>query len=292
LKAAPFEYARAASLAEACALLDTHGESAKLVAGGQSLVPMMAMRLVRPAFLVDINEIDALKFAKLERDFARTGACTRQAVIERDDVLAASVPLLRQALAWVGHVQTRNRGTIGGSLAHADPASELPACVIALDAVIVIRGPRGERRIAAEDFFVGIYETALSADELLMAIEVPLPPPQSVHHFREFARRHGDYAIVGLAAQAVVNNQRFTDFRPVFFGVGDKAERVTVPALLNTEVTREALRDALQALEDALDPPEDQQANRAMRIHLAKVLLARCVSALMSRPDLEHWEEA
>jgi CO/xanthine dehydrogenase FAD-binding subunit len=139
LKAASFDYARAASLAETCALLTTHGESAKLIAGGQSLVPMMAMRLVRPAFLVDINEIAALKFVKVEKDAARIGACTRQSVVERDDALAERVPLLRQALSWVGHVQTRNRGTIGGSLAHADPCAELPLVAQVLGARMLLR---------------------------------------------------------------------------------------------------------------------------------------------------------
>jgi carbon-monoxide dehydrogenase medium subunit len=292
MKAPAFDYARATSVADAIALLAQHGERAKVLSGGQSLMPAMNLRLLAPELIVDIGALDELRGIKTQGGALSIGALTRHVDLQRSSDIAAHAPLLKEAIAHVAHPAIRNRGTIGGSLAHADPASELPACVIALDAVIVIRGPNGERRIAAEDFFVGIYETALSADELLTAIEVPLPPPQSVHHFREFARRHGDYAIVGLAAHAVVNNQRFTDFRPVFFGVGDKAERATVPALLNTEVTREALRDALQALEDALDPPEDQQANRAMRIHLAKVLLARCVSALMSRPDLENWEPA
>jgi aerobic carbon-monoxide dehydrogenase medium subunit len=292
MKAPAFDYARATSVADAIALLAQHGERAKVLSGGQSLMPAMNLRLLAPELIVDIGALDELRGIKTQGGVLSIGALTRHVDLQKSSDIAAHAPLLKEAITHVAHPAIRNRGTIGGSLAHADPASELPACVIALDAVIVIRGPKGERRIAAEDFFVGIYQTALSADELLTAIEVPLPPPQSVHHFREFARRHGDYAIVGLAAQAVVNNQRFTDFRPVFFGVGDKAERVTVSALLNTEVTREALRDALQTLEDALDPPEDQQANRAMRIHLAKVLLARCVSALMSRPDLEHWEPA
>ena len=292
MKAPAFDYARATSVADAIALLVEYGERAKVLSGGQSLMPAMNLRLLAPELIVDIGALDELRGIKTQGGALSIGALTRHVDLQRSSDIAAHAPLLKEAIAHVAHPAIRNRGTIGGSLAHADPASELPACVIALDAVIVIRGPKGERRIAAEDFFVGIYETALSADELITAIEVPLPPPQSVHHFREFARRHGDYAIVGLAAQAVVNNQRFIDFRPVFFGVGDRAERVKAPALLNTEVTREALRDALQALEDALDPPEDQQANRAMRSHLAKVLLARCVSALMSRPDLENWEPA
>jgi carbon-monoxide dehydrogenase medium subunit len=292
MKAPAFDYARATSVANAIALLAQHGERAKLLSGGQSLMPAMNLRLLAPELIVDIGALDELRGIKTQGNLLSIGALTRHVDLQRSADIATHAPLLKEAVGHVAHPAIRNRGTIGGSLAHADPASELPACVIALDATIVARGPRGERRIAAGDFFVGIYETALSADELLTAIELPLPPPHSAHYFREFARRHGDYAVVGLAAQAVVNNQRLTDFRPVLFGVGAKAERVQVPALLNTEVTREALREALQALERRLDPPEDQQASRAMRLHLAKVLLARCVSALTSRPDLESWKPA
>jgi len=287
MKAAAFDYARATSVADAIALLAEHGERAKVLSGGQSLMPAMNLRLLAPELIVDIGALDELRGIKTQGGMLSIGALTRHVDLQNSPDIAVHAPLLKEAIAQVAHPAIRNRGTIGGSLAHADPASELPACVIALDATIVLRGPKGERRIRAEDFFVGIYETALSSEELLIAVDVPLPPPHSVYYFREFARRHGDYAMVGLAAQAVVENQRLADFRPVFFGVGDKAERVKVPALLNTEVTRETLSEALRALEQALDPPEDQQASRAMRHHLAKVLLARCVAALLSRPDLE-----
>src|SRR5215467_928418 len=174
LKSAPFEYARAASLAEACALLAEHGDAAKLIAGGQSLVPMMAMRLVRPSFLVDINEIGALKFVSNGNDALRTGACTRQCVVERDDTLAAKVPLLRQALAWVGHVQTRNRGTNGGSLAHADPSAELPLVAQVLGAKVVLRSAKGARTLEAEKFFSGPMMTAIRPDECLEEIRWPM----------------------------------------------------------------------------------------------------------------------
>ena len=292
MKAPAFDYARATSVEGAIALLAQHGERAKVLSGGQSLMPAMNLRLLAPELIVDIGALAELRGIKTQGGVLWIGALTRHVDLQKSSDIATHAPLLKEAIGHVAHPAIRNRGTIGGSLAHADPASELPACVIALDATIVVRGPRGERRIAAEDFFVGIYETALSADELLTAIEVPLQPAHSAHYFCEFARRHGDYAIVGLAAQAVVNNQRFADFRPVFFGVGDTAERVEVPALLDTEVTRETLHAALQALEQALDPPEDQQASRAMRLHLAKVLLARCVAGLLSRADLQDRKPA
>ena len=292
MKASAFSYARATSIANAIKLLEEHGERAKVLSGGQSLMPAMNLRLLAPELIVDIGALDELRGIVRQNGVLAIGALTRHVDLQNSPLIAAHAPLLKEAIAHVAHPAIRNRGTIGGSLAHADPASELPACVIALDATIVVRGPAGERRIAAEDFFLGIYETALSTEELLVAVEVPLPPSNAAHYFCEFARRHGDYAIVGLAAQAVVDTQKLSDFRPAFFGVGDKAVHVKMPALLNTDVTPKVLSGALQALGDALDPPEDQQASGAMRCHLSKVLLARCVAALLSRPDLSTWEPA
>jgi len=292
MKASAFAYARATSVGQAIELLSQHGDRAKVLSGGQSLMPAMNLRLLAPELIVDIGALDELRGIVRKGDVLSIGALTRHVDLQNSAEVAAHAPLLKEAIAHVAHPAIRNRGTIGGSLAHADPASELPACAIALDATIIVRGPGGERRIAAEDFFVGIYETALTLDELLVAIDVPLPPPNSAHYFCEFARRHGDYAIVGLAAEAVVDNQKLIDLRPVFFGVGDKAEHVRLPSLLNTEVTRDVLSEALQALEQALDPPEDQQASSAMRHHLTKVLLARCVAELLARPELKTWEPA
>jgi carbon-monoxide dehydrogenase medium subunit len=292
MKASAFSYARATSIANAIELLEEHGERAKVLSGGQSLMPAMNLRLLAPELIVDIGALDELRGIVRQNGVLAIGALTRHVDLQNSPLIAAHAPLLKEAIAHVAHPAIRNRGTIGGSLAHADPASELPACVIALDATIVVRGPAGERRIAAEDFFLGIYETALSTEELLVAVEVPLPPSNAAHYFCEFARRHGDYAIVGLAAQAVVDTQKLSDFRPAFFGVGDKAVHVKMPALLNTDVTPKVLSGALQALGDTLDPPEDQQASGAMRCHLSKVLLARCVAALLSRPDLSTCEPA
>jgi carbon-monoxide dehydrogenase medium subunit len=292
MKASAFSYARATSIANAIELLEEHGERAKALSGGQSLMPAMIFRLLAPELLVDIGALDELRGIVRQNGVLSIGALTRHVDLQNSPLIAAHAPLLKEAITHVAHPAIRNRGTIGGSLAHADPASELPACVVALDATIVVRGPKGERRIAAEDFFLGIYETALSPEELLVAVEVPLLPLHAAHYFCEFARRHGDYAIVGLAAQAVVHNQKLDDFRPAFFGIGDKAVHVKMPALLNTDVTPKVLSGALQALGDALDPPEDQQASGAMRRHLAKVLMARCVAALLSRPDLASSEPA
>jgi carbon-monoxide dehydrogenase medium subunit len=293
MKASAFSYARATSVANAIRLLAEHGERAKVLSGGQSLMPAMNLRLLAPELIVDIGALDELRGIAKRDGLLSIGALTRHVDLQNAADIALHAPLLKEAIAHVAHPAIRNRGTIGGSLAHADPASELPACMIALDATIVVRGPNGERRIPAEDFFVGIYETLLSAQELLVAVEVPLPPPNSAHYFCEFARRRGDYAIVGLAAQAVVANHHLIDLRPVFFGLSDRPVRAKAAAMLvNTDVAPDTLSEALQALADELDPPEDQQANGAMRRHYAKVLLARCVAALLSRPDLSARETA
>jgi aerobic carbon-monoxide dehydrogenase medium subunit len=196
--------------------------------------------------------------------------------------------LLTKAVAHVAHPAIRNRGTIGGNLAHADPASELPACMLALDATIVVRGQAGERRISAKDFFKGIYETALAVDELLVAVELPGVWKNTSHFFHEFARRHGDYAIAGLAAQAIVKDGIFMDLRMAFFAVGDRPILSNaVGELVNAAVTPALLAHISAALREELDPHADQQASSAMRRHLAEVLMRRCVSTLLARPDLD-----
>jgi aerobic carbon-monoxide dehydrogenase medium subunit len=224
-------------------------------------------------------------------DRLRIGALTRHVDLLNSPEIAAHVPLLTQAIAHVAHPAIRNRGTIGGSLAHADPAAELPACMVALNATIIASGPAGERRIPAPDFFTGIYETVLSADELLVAVELPVAQKNSAHFFCEFARRHGDYGIVGLAAQAVVEGDILTDLRLAFFAVSDRPVLAKAAAkLLNVAVTSVVLSEAAKALGEELDPEEDQQASASMRRHLAKVLLARCVAALLGRPELAAGE--
>jgi carbon-monoxide dehydrogenase medium subunit len=287
MKASAFSYARATSVGNALELLAAHGDGAKVLSGGQSLMPAMNLRLISPELLVDIGDLSELRGIELAGGMLRIGALTRHVDLLNSPEIAAHAPLLTEAIGHVAHPAIRNKGTLGGSLAHADPASELPACMLALNATIIVRGPAGERRIAAEKFFTGIYETALSAQELLVAVEVPVPQQDAVHFFHEFARRHGDYAIVGVAAQAVVQGGVFRDLRIAFFAVGDRPVLAEAAAkLVNIAVTPEILADASIALGEQLDPQEDQQASPAMRRHLAKVLLARCVSALLGRPDL------
>ena len=287
MKASAFSYARATSVANALELLVAYGDKAKVLSGGQSLIPAMNLRLISPELIVDIGEITELRGIAVRGGVLRIGALTRHVDLLRSPEIAAYAALLTEAIAHVAHPAIRNRGTLGGSLAHADPASELPACMVALNAIIVVRGQTGERRIAARDFFTGIYETALLAQELVIAVELPIAQKNSVHFFHEFARRHGDYAIAGLAAQAIVQGGLFTDLRAAFFAVGDRPILAwAATKLINVGVTPTILAEASATLGQELDPQEDQQASAAMRRHLAKILLARCVSALLGRPDL------
>ena len=251
-------------------------------------MPAMNLRLISPEVIVDIGGLAELRGIVVNGSILTIGALTRHVDVLTSPEVAAHVPLLRDATSHVAHPAIRNRGTLGGSLAHADPASELPACMVALGATIVVRGPRGERRIPAEEFFTGIYETALSPQELLVAVELPLARKGSLHFFHEFARRHGDYAIVGLAAQSIIRGGQFAELRLGFFAVGDRPLLAGAAGkLVNVAVTPEVLAQAAAVLSEELDPQEDQQATSAMRRHLAKVLLSRCVSSLLSRPDLQ-----
>ena len=287
MKASAFAYARATSVANALDLLAAHGDKAKVLSGGQSLMPAMNLRLNSPELIVDIGELAELRGITVNGDVLTIGALSRHVDVLKSSEIAAHAPLLREAVSHVAHPAIRNRGTLGGSLAHSDPASELPACMLALGATIIVRGLRGERRIPANEFFTGIYETALSPQELLVAVEAPVAREDSAHFFDEFARRHGDYAIVGLAAQAIVRGGQFADLRLGFFAVGDRPLLAgAARKLVDVAITPAILADVSAALSKELDPHEDQQATPAMRRHLAKILLSRCVSRLLSRPDL------
>ncbi|HET7764250.1 MAG TPA: xanthine dehydrogenase family protein subunit M [Burkholderiales bacterium] len=287
MKSAPFEYARAASLAEACDLLARYGGDSKVLAGGQSLVPMMAMRLVRPAFLVDINEIDELKFVVIETDFCRIGACTRQMTIERNDWLGARVPLLRQALAWVGHAQTRNRGTVGGSLAHADPSAELPLAARVLGAKMTLRSSKGARTLDAEQFFTGPMSTLVRPDECLEEIHWPVwNGNRTGSAFTEIAIRHGDFAMVAAAAQvALDSSDRCT--RAAFGLGGASGTPLAFPEiavrLVGTKLEDKAIDAAADDAAAETDPGSDLHATKEYRRHLARVLAARALREARDR---------
>jgi carbon-monoxide dehydrogenase medium subunit len=287
MKASAFAYARATSVENALELLADQGDRAKVLSGGQSLMPAMNLRLISPELVIDIGGLAALRGIAVKQGILTIGALTRHVDLLKSPEIGTHAPLLAHAVTYVAHPAIRNRGTIGGSLAHADPASELPACMVALGATVIVRGPGGERRIPAKQFFTGIYETLLSPQELLVAVELPVASNQSSHFFHEFARRRGDYAIVGLAAQAVVHDGRFADLRLGFFALGDRPLLARAASkLVDATVTPALLSDALADLADELNPQEDHQATPVMRRHLAKVLLTRCVAALLSRPEL------
>ncbi len=281
MKASAFDYARATSVDSALEILAVHRDNAKLLSGGQSLLPAMNLRLISPEMVIDIGGLAELRGIAVAGGVLRIGALTRHVELERSREMATHAPLLVEAVKHVAHPAIRNRGTIGGSLAHADPAAELPACMLALGAIVVVRGRNGERRIAASDFFQGIYTTSLSADEMLIAVELPIARTRSVHFFQEFVRRHGDFALAGLAAQATVERSAISDLRMAFFGIADRPILSRAAArLVDASITPRLIADAADAFGEEVDPPEDQQASSSMRRHLAKVLFRRCAEAL------------
>jgi len=310
MKPAPFEYHRPASLAETFDLLDRYGDDGRLLAGGQSLVPALNLRLATPRAVIDINRIPDLDGIRVTGEGLVIGALVRQEALERSPLVREHAPLIAAAVPHVGHSAIRARGTIGGSLALADPAAELPACAVALGATIRAGRRGGSRDIAADDFFRGIYTTALAPGEIVTEILVPRPVAGWRWGFEELARRHGDFALAGLAAGVRVAEgsaavagrgepeasradgeiepsgyQRGVtgDLRLVFFGVGPRPVRArrAEAALAGRHADAEALAAAGRALDVDLDPPGDVHGSPALRLHLARVLLSRVVGHLV-----------
>jgi carbon-monoxide dehydrogenase medium subunit len=281
LKPAPFGYARARSLSDAVALAAAEPE-AKILAGGQSLIATLNMRLSSPPLLIDINSLDELAGIARTGDWISIGALTRQREAERNPDIARGAPLIALALPHIAHPAIRNRGTIGGSIAFADPAAELPACAVALGAELDIHGPKGERKVAADDFFRGLFETTLAPGEILTAIHVPAARPDDRFGFAELARRHGDYALVGLAARATVTGKVLQEIRIVYFGVGATPVRArgAEEALAAGDIDA-----AVSALARDLHPEGDIHASAAARRHLAGVLLRRVVDQMQGTPS-------
>lgn len=282
MKAAAFDYVRAGSVAETLALLQDRGPDAKIIAGGQSLLAALNLRLYAPSVLIDIAGIEGLRGIERDGDQLRIGALTRHVELLESELVAQLAPLLSQAIRHVAHAAIRNRGTLGGSIANADPAAELPSCCVALDAVMVIESRSGRRKVPAGDFFRGMYETALAFDELLVAVEIPVIRPYQRAGFAEFARRAGDYALVGLTAMAERDRLgNFSALRLVYFSVGGGPVLAGQAAgHLLGEFAPESLDRAVAALAQDLDPPDDTQASAAYRLHLAGVLLRRVVDQL------------
>jgi carbon-monoxide dehydrogenase medium subunit len=274
VKPAPFAYKKARSLDEAVALLGE--KDARLLAGGQSLIATLNMRLSSPSLLIDINGIGGLDDISVNGGMVEIGALARHVQAERSDVIAKYAPLIALAMPHIGHPAIRNRGTLGGSVAFADPAAELPACLLALDGEVEATGPKGQRTIRARDFFKGLFETALGPQEVLTAIRVPAATKDTRAGFAELARRHGDYAIVGLAAAGRANGKGLADVRLAYFGVGNTPVRVTKAEAALAAGNIEA---AVHALE--LETHDDVQATAKVKKHLAGVLLRRVAKQLL-----------
>ena len=282
MKPAPFAYVRPESLEDAIGVLDEHGEDARVLAGGQSLMATLNMRLSAPEILVDIGRVPGLAGIEETDDGLRIGAMTRHAEVEASDLVASHAPLIASAMPHIAHPAVRNRGTFGGSIALADPAAELPACAVALGARMTIAGKGGTRTVDADAFFRGLYETALEPGEVLTAVDVPGIGAGWKSGFGELARRHGDYAMIGLAAHVEMTGGRFGRGRLVFFGAGERpVSAVRSAALLEGESWSDALGDRIaDSLKEELDPFEDLNADAAMRRHLAGVLVRRVLAPL------------
>jgi carbon-monoxide dehydrogenase medium subunit len=279
LKPAAFAYAKARSLEDAIAQLGAHKGEAKLLAGGQSLIATLNMRLSSPSLLVDINGIGGIGGIGVKNGTVEIGALARHAALERSSDIAKHAPLIAAAMPHIAHPAIRNRGTIGGSLAYADPAAELPACLVALDGEIDIAGPNGSRTVKAGDFFKGLFETALRPNDILSAVRFPAASADTRVGFAELARRHGDYAMVGLAAVAKASGKGLSDVRLCYFGVGATPVRARKA---ETALAAGSVDEAVDALD--LDPPDDIQATGAVKKHLAGVLLRRVAKQLMEKP--------
>jgi len=288
MKPAPFEYFAPTTIDEALALLAEYGDDAKLLAGGQSLVPTMNFRLARPAVLIDLNRVPDLGYIRAADagEPLELGAMTRQTILERSTEVANHQPLLTAALPHIAHPQIRNRGTLGGSLAHADPAAELPAVAVALRARIVVRNIDGERRHDAGDFFHGLFSTALEPTDMLAAVEVPPLREGTGWSFQEVARRHGDYALVGVAATMRLAAGVCEEARIVLFAVGGGP---TLARHAGGELEGIAIDDARiagaarSAAREDIDPIGDIHASAAYKRHLAEVLVRRALHEAMAR---------
>ena len=288
MKPAPFEYQAPASLEAALDLLARRGGEAKVLAGGQSLIPVMNFRLAEPALLVDINKLTDLDFIRRGEDGGlRIGGLTRQRRLERDPLVAECAPLLREAVPFIAHPQIRNRGTLGGSLAHADPAAELPALMVALRARLRLQRAGGERWVDSKDFFAGLFTTALEPDEILVEAAIPPLPPRTGWAFLEVSRRHGDYAQVGIAALVTLDEAgRCKEARLVYLSVGDSPveAREAARLLSGEEISEPAIAAAAEkASRDEMRPNGDIHATAAFKRHLARVLTGRALRRAVER---------
>jgi carbon-monoxide dehydrogenase medium subunit len=288
MKPAPFEYLAPDSLDAALEILARGvGEAgdAKLLAGGQSLIPVMNFRLAQPALLVDLNRLKELDYVRQEDGGLRIGAMTRQRTLERDPLVARLSPLLAETVPFIAHPQIRNRGTVGGSLAHADPAAELPAVAVALDARFRLQRSGGERWVEARNFFNGLFSTVLEPDEMLVEVALPAPPLRTGWAFLEVARRHGDYAQVGVAARVTLDDAgKCREARLVYLSVGDGPVEACGAAGLLAGGGEEAIEAAAEkASRDEMEPTGDIHASSDFKRHLARVVTGRALRRAFAR---------
>jgi carbon-monoxide dehydrogenase medium subunit len=281
-----FEYQAPDTLDEVLALLAEHGDEAKVLAGGQSLIPLMAMRMARPAQLVDVNGVADLATMEERTDAIVFGATVRERAAERSSVVRTRVPLLAEALPFIGHAAIRVRGTIGGSVAHADASAEIPCVVAALDGEVLVRSVRGERVIAAPDFFQGHFTTALADDECVVAVRIPAMHPSAGYAFHEIARRHGDFALVGVATVLSLDGDgRIADSRIALMGVGDVPARArdAEAALVGAELSEQTFAAAARTATAGLRPATDMHGSAAYRTHIAAVAVRRALATAGAR---------
>jgi CO/xanthine dehydrogenase FAD-binding subunit len=291
MKPAPFKYIAATSLEHALSLKAQYGDEAKFLAGGQSLIPTMNFRLARPAVLIDINEIAGLAGIHPSTGPTRVGPLTRYRALQRDAAFTGSFPLIAEALPHIAHPQIRNRGTIGGNLSHADPASELPAIAVALGARFRLQSAKQQRWVEASNFFVGALTTALKPDEMLVEIELPLAKPRTGSCFMEIARRRGDFAIAGVAAMVTIGDrQECTEVRLTFCGVGETPVDASSAAvsLIGHVATEAALRDISASVQRMIDPGGSVQATADYQRHIAGVLAERALQTAYQRARDGH----
>jgi carbon-monoxide dehydrogenase medium subunit len=282
MKPAAFDYFQPRSIEEALSILAKHGSAAKPLAGGQSLIPAMNFRLSRPTVLVDLNTVPELAYVKEQNGQLAIGAMTRQAVAERNPLIAHRAPLLKETMPFIAHAQIRNRGTIGGSLAHGDPAAELPSVMVALDATFRLRSVKGARTVKADEFYTGLFETALQPGELLEEISIPAMPARSGYAFLEISRRHGDFALSGVACRVTLNEKgKCSEARIALVSVGDGPvlARRAVKALTGETPGEKVIAEAAElAGSKDCDPPSDIHASTAYRRKLTTVLVRRAVA--------------
>jgi CO/xanthine dehydrogenase FAD-binding subunit len=285
LKPAEFQYHRPGNVDQALALLKQAGDGGKILAGGQSLLPLMNFRLAEPTHLIDINFIAGLDYIRSENGALKIGCLARQAQILTDPLVRRCCPLLAVALEHVGYSQIRNRGTLCGSLAHADPAAELPAVMLALDGSVTVSNSTSRREIAARDFFQSYLTTALASDEMVLEASIPEQPAHSGSSFVEFARRFGDFAIVGVAASLLNRNDSISDARIALTGVGDKPwrERKVEESLLGRKATVQLFEHAADEVAASISPSSDIHASESYRRSLARVLTRRALSEAWGR---------